>query len=381
MQLHRFPLDQSQLRLDRTLRSNKHPLSFLPYLSLVLVCSFLVPAYAQNDHKTLRTIHEVNRLSNIEARNAYPVQLEGIVTYSDAEWGLLFLDDSTGSIYVNVHGQTNSYPPGGRLRVEAVTGPGDVGTVLVNPKIQLLGQGVLPAAERKTLSELNQRTADSRFVQTRGVLRAGDQDWQRICFRLVDGNDSALVVVPQPANQRSRRFVGSTARITGVSGVHIDAKGKVVGTLIFMNSLDDIKVEGGAAVSASALAVIVNKNNPTNDLRSSDLRRILLGERKFWSGSRKIVLLLPTVGTREREAALRLVGMEESEYKQYWQQKTSSGEAEIAPAAVAANGIAVSLVAQADDAIAVVPLGDVRESVKMVKIDGLLPSDSGYPLH
>jgi hypothetical protein len=367
----------STARLKRNAFGNQVPLCIL----LVFFASFLAFAQAQNNRKTLRTVREVNDLGNIEARNAYPVQLEGVATYSDPEWGLLFLEDETGAIYVNVHGMSSLFPAGSRIRVDAVTGPGDVGTVLVNPRIQVLSQGALPTPEHRSVAELNAKKADSRFVQTQGVLRAGDQPWTRICFRIFDGNTSALVVVPQAGNAEARRLVGATVQLRGVSGVHIDSKGKVVGALIFVNHLEDIEVESGEAHDPNALAVVVNKSNPTNDLSMAELRRILLGDRKFWRNSDKIVLLLPTAGTAERKTALHLLDMDESNYQKYWLEKTSAGAADTAPATAPASGIAVNLVAETDDAIAVVPLADVKGSVKVLRIDGFLPSDSAYPVH
>ena len=211
------------------------------------------------------------------------------------------------------------------------------------------------------------------------MLRAGDQPWKRVCFRIFDGDASALVVVPQVSGPEARRLVGASVRVRGVSGVHIDPKGKVVGSLIFVNRLEDIEVEG-ATVNPNALAVIVNKSNPLNDLTLSELRRILLGERTIWRGSQKIVLLLPTIGTPERQTALRLFSMDESSYKTHWTE-ISAGGANAAPVAAPASAMAVNLVADTVDALAVVPLADVKGSVKILRIDGSLPGDSGYPIH
>jgi hypothetical protein len=177
----------------------------IPYIVLVAFfwqCFLLLPTHAQTERRILRTIHEVNQLTNIEARNAYSVRLEGTVTYSDPEWGLLFVEDGTGAIYVNVHGMNTSYTPGNRVRIEAVTGPGDVDTVLASPHIEVAGAGEMPTPQRRNLADLNAEKADSRFVATRGVLRAGDEPWKRVCFRLFDGNTSALVVVPQISGRR-----------------------------------------------------------------------------------------------------------------------------------------------------------------------------------
>jgi hypothetical protein len=93
------------------------------------------------------------------------------------------------------------------------------------------------------------------------------------------------------------------------------------------------------------------------------------------------MVLLPNGGSPEREAALRMVDMNDSSYKQYWLERTSAGVGADAPAAVSSSGIALSLVAETPGAIAVVPLADVRDSVKVVKIDGHSPSDAAYPIH
>ena len=354
--------------------------------SLLCILAFSVVsssplAQTQNAHSTLRTVREVRQLSNTEARNAYPVQLEGVATYSDSEWGLLFLADNTGAIYINTHGMNASFPAGSRIRVDAVTGPGDVGTVLVQPSIHMLGQGALPTPEHRNLAELNALAADSHFVETRGVLWASDQSWKRISFRIADGKVSALVVVPAASTPAARKLVGATVRVRGVSGLHLDAAGKPEGALIFVNRLEDIQIEGGASQNSDALAIIVYRDNPVNNLSMAEFREILLGKRQYWKGSQKIVLLLPNGGSAERTAALRLVDMNDSSYKQYWLERAGAGEGDAAPAAMPTSGIALGLVAETPGAIAVVPMADVRDSVKVVKIDGHSPSDAGYPIH
>jgi hypothetical protein len=343
------------------------------------VASF--PVLAQNNHPTLRTVREVRQLSNTEARNAYPVQLEGIATYSDSEWGLLFLADNTGAIYINTHGMNSSFPAGSRIHVDAVTGPGDVDTVLERPNIHIVSQGSLPNPERRNLADLNALRADSAFIETRGVLWACDQPWKRICFRIADGSTSALVVLPTPNTPAARKLVGATVRVRGVSGIHLDPKGKPLSAMIFVNRIEDIEVEGGASQNLGALAVVVHRDNPVTNLSMTELREILLGNRHYWRGTQEIVLLLPNSASTERETALRLVDMNDSSYKQYWSERTGAGKAGVAPATVPSSGIALSLVSETPGAIAVVPMADVRDSVKVVKIDGHLPSEPGYPVH
>jgi phosphate transport system substrate-binding protein len=330
--------------------------------------------------RVLRTLREANQLSSIEARNVFPVDVQGVATYVDPEWGLLFLQDETGAIYVNVHGMTSLCPVGSRIHITAVTGAGDVGTVLESPHIECLGTGVLPTAERRSLAEISSKLADSRYVQTEGVLRPGDQSWPRICYRIVDGNSAALVVLPQASDAQSQRMLGASVRVRGVSGVQIDSKGKVVGSLLFVNRMDDIQVAIAGGQSANTLAVVVNKGNPVNDLSQAELRQILLGTRLYWNGAQKIVLLLPKVDTPERETMLRLLGLNESAYENHWSEAAKQGEVSTPPVA-ASCGLAVNVVAENPQAIAIVSAADVKSSVKVISIDGHMPRDTAYAIH
>ncbi len=192
---------------------------------------------------TLQTIQEVFQLNQEQAQKGYPVRLQAVVTYSDMEWGLLFVEDNTGAVYINVHGMAEVFPVGARVQVDAVTGRGDVLTVLLHPKVKVLGRGEVPAPAKWALRELNALAADSQWVETRGVLRPTNQPWDRISFRLVDGPAEAVIVIPQPNDAKAERLIGSTARVRGVCGSIIGSDGKRMGTQLFVPSLDDILIE------------------------------------------------------------------------------------------------------------------------------------------
>src|SRR5713226_6664767 len=57
----------------------------------------------------LNTATQVRQLSEEDAKKGYPVRLSAVVTYSDREWFLCFVQDSTAGIFVvpeefpNVH--------------------------------------------------------------------------------------------------------------------------------------------------------------------------------------------------------------------------------------------------------------------------------------
>jgi PAS domain S-box-containing protein len=212
----------------------------------------------------LTTVRQVAGLNNSQARNAYPVDLNGVVTYSDPEWGLLFVQDGTGAIYVDVHGQGLKLAPGTRISVHAVTGPGDVGPVLVRPTPRVLGRGELPAPEVLSLAALDGGSADSHWVETRGVLRPGNQSWDRICFRIVDGKTWALVVIPQPDKGESQRWIGARVKVRGVCGSRLGSFGKREGAQLFVSGLENIYLEERPAGATFAVPI-----TPLGTLRSS----------------------------------------------------------------------------------------------------------------
>ena len=136
----------------------------------------------------------------------------------------------------------------------------------------------------------------------------------------------------------------------------------------------------GTPVQAD-VAVIVNSNNPVNNLTLSELRQIYLGERQYWKASSPVVLLMRSPGSKEREVILRVVfQMTEQRYTQYWVAKVMRAEASDPPASLFSYGMVQEGVRGNPGAIGYVNMNDVRSGVKVVRIGGLLPGEPGYSL-
>jgi PAS domain S-box-containing protein len=229
------------------MRSSNLPLALILLHLPVLAISQASQAIDPPAHQSpLRTVQDIRDLGNAEAGKSHAVELKGVVTYSDPEWGLLFVRDRTGSIYINAHGINRAYSPGTSVLVRGVTIAGDVAPAVAQPTVQIIGHGALPIPERKSITDLNAGGSDSSWVVTEGVLRPCDRTWARICFRIFDGKALAWVIVPQPDNAAAQRLIGATVKVTGVAGSHMDAENKRLGAQVFVNSLEDIKVEDPA---------------------------------------------------------------------------------------------------------------------------------------
>ena len=130
-----------------------------------------------------------------------------------------------------------------------------------------------------------------------------------------------------------------------------------------------------------ALAVIVHRSNPVENVSFAELRKIFLGERSHWSNGRRITVVMLDSGRPEREAVIKNVyQMKERDFNRYFVQATFVGEVFSAPKTLATPTGARKFVFNLPGAIGYVPVEDVDHSVKVVRVDGRLPREEGYKL-
>jgi ABC-type phosphate transport system substrate-binding protein len=129
------------------------------------------------------------------------------------------------------------------------------------------------------------------------------------------------------------------------------------------------------------IAVVVRPDAPVDDLTLSQTRRLLLGEQQFWSSNLRVTLLLRAPAARERDVVLRVIyRMSEAEFRQYWISKMFRAEAASGPKVVYSNEMATELVSALPGSVAFVDASQVPKGLKVLKIDGKLPGQPGYPL-
>jgi hypothetical protein len=135
------------------------------------------------------------------------------------------------------------------------------------------------------------------------------------------------------------------------------------------------------AAGSGDVAIVVRPETPVDNLSLGDLRRVLLGDRQFWSSNLRVTLLVRAPGAHEREVVLNTVyQMSEAQYRQYWIAKVFRAEAASAPRIVYSSEMAMELASSLPGAVAFVDASQVPKNLKVVKINGALPGDSKYPL-
>jgi ABC-type phosphate transport system substrate-binding protein len=135
------------------------------------------------------------------------------------------------------------------------------------------------------------------------------------------------------------------------------------------------------ATDGGAIAIVVHKDLPVDNLTLEELRSIFLADRQFWEDRTRITLLVRAPQSDERSFVLeRIYQMSEAQFRQYWIAKMFRAEVPRGPKIVLSTGMALDLVVAIPGSISFTRADAVTEDVKVIRVDGLLPGDAGYAL-
>jgi hypothetical protein len=129
------------------------------------------------------------------------------------------------------------------------------------------------------------------------------------------------------------------------------------------------------------IAVVAHSNVPVDNLSFVDLRKVVLGDKQYWETNLRVTLLLRAPVARERDIVLQKVyEMTESQFRQYWIGKVFRAELAAGPKIVNSTDASIGLLSSVPGAIAFIDSAQVPKNFKILRIDGKLPGQEGYPL-
>ncbi len=133
--------------------------------------------------------------------------------------------------------------------------------------------------------------------------------------------------------------------------------------------------------AAAGVAIVVNPQTRVDALSFDQLRRVFLAVQQFWPDGSRITLLVRAPVASERQLVLdRIYRMSEDRFREYWIAKMFRAEVASGPKLVYSPEMARELVTVIPGAITFVPVSAVSAGMKVLRIDGKLPSEPGYPL-
>ena len=131
----------------------------------------------------------------------------------------------------------------------------------------------------------------------------------------------------------------------------------------------------------TGIAIVVHKASPMEDLSMAELRNVFLANQQFWPDRSRITLLIRAPQSDERDYVLDTIyQMDEAKFRQYWIAKMFRAEVARGPKIVFSTDMTLDLVVAIPGSISFMRADQVTDDVKVIRVDGRLPGEDGYPL-
>jgi ABC-type phosphate transport system substrate-binding protein len=137
----------------------------------------------------------------------------------------------------------------------------------------------------------------------------------------------------------------------------------------------------GSPTADECLAILVNRSNPVENLSFAELRKVFLGEQNHWSDGHRITVVMLESGKPERQVVLTLIyRMDDRDFNAYFLHHVFTGDVHAAPTTLATPTEVLKFVSNVQGAIGYLRTTAADESVKVVRVDSVLPCDKDYSI-
>ncbi|MFZ1918489.1 MAG: substrate-binding domain-containing protein [Terriglobales bacterium] len=126
---------------------------------------------------------------------------------------------------------------------------------------------------------------------------------------------------------------------------------------------------------AHHMAVVTDKENKIENVSSAHLAKIFKGEVKKWPDGRNLVVVMHSSSTDEIGTLSRLTKMSDAEIRAMIAERKDSIRR------VATDAELIEAVASTPGAIGMVEERSITDRVRVIKVDGKLPMETGYLPH
>ena len=243
-------------------------------LALAVTATGLAGAWGA-EPSPINTLHAIHSLTKADARAGLPVAFEATVTYywNDID---LFVQEGGEAIYVETK-PNQSLVPGDRVLVRGKTRDSFTPDIL-SSQVTLLHHGSPPNAIKADFGQLIRAELDCMRVTVRAKVRSADTasfgNMHGIYLKLLmDGGSIDATVVGTDAS-RVKELLDSDVEITGVVSGKFDSKMQLIGILLEVPSLSDVKIVAHAKTSPESLPITPMKEVLASSYVEDRTRRV-----------------------------------------------------------------------------------------------------------
>ncbi|MDB6055104.1 MAG: signal transduction histidine kinase, nitrogen specific, NtrB [Verrucomicrobiales bacterium] len=235
-------------------------LKFVPVLHLAVFFSFFFSQKiahgaepAQPPGPLLTNVLQVLQFSPSRAGQITPVRLRAVITYADSDWGIYFLKDQTGGVYIENSRTGARLEEGMQVEVEGDALISAFAPILRTSKILVLGQQELPDAPFVSFEQLAGGKRDSQWIELDAIPSSVTIYGGHLRLEFSDLRQ-VQAFIPWPSDKSiPADLVDARVRLRGVCATRFNARGQLLDYRLFVPNLASIHIlEPGLADPFSA---------------------------------------------------------------------------------------------------------------------------------
>jgi hypothetical protein len=172
-------------------------------LSLTMLTAFAGPSLANETSSRspavfVTTASQIRSMTAEQAKQGKPVHLKGVITYYDPEEPDLFIQDSSGGIWVNLEIVKPNVPlsAGDLVEIRGVTEAPDFAPQVGNPVFKVIGRAPLPPARHVSFVEMSSTQEDSQRVEVEGIVHKVFKKGNRLYLEITTADGHVIGRLP-----------------------------------------------------------------------------------------------------------------------------------------------------------------------------------------
>ena len=214
-------------------------------VAIILCCLLLHNPPAHADPTVLTSARAIHELPLDQAAKALPVHLIATVTYYQPQEYVLFVEDSTGAVYIRTR---QPYPihRGDLVEVLGVTATSFRSMVATNPQIRVIGRGQSFVVKTASYHQLLSAELDCQYVSIHGVVRSANLEPQdsgivaQLEVLVPGGIVQAFIQNYHDVNLS--RLIGAEIQLSGIAGGIFNARFQLMQTRLYVSEQDELKI-------------------------------------------------------------------------------------------------------------------------------------------
>jgi signal transduction histidine kinase/CheY-like chemotaxis protein len=179
-----------------------------------------------------------------QAKANHTVRITGVITYYDPEEPDLFVQDSTGGVWVSleVGKPALAIRAGDVVEVQGVTEAPDFAPQIGSPRLKVIGRAALPPARRVSFAQMTSTKMDSQRVEVEGIVHKVSKQGQHLYLEVTTEGGPVTGRIPFYTEEVLPNLVDAHVRLRGACGAQFNTMNQLTGVFINIPYLSDMEI-------------------------------------------------------------------------------------------------------------------------------------------